>query len=104
MLENLCPQAFVYTQSADFVRKDLTYCLPALFVIMYIITLSNVIHSFKFSCEVNVGTGLQQQKFSLLKEQTTSGAQVWRFPYCQTTRDFFPPVLFILFPLWSVKH
>lgn len=61
-------QAFVCTQSADFVRKDLTYCSPALFVIMYILTLSNVVHGFKFGCEVNVGTGLQQKKFSLLKE------------------------------------
>lgn len=65
VLENFCPQAFVCTQSADFVRKDLTYCFPASFVIMYILTLSDVIHSFKFGCEVNVGTGLQQQKLSL---------------------------------------
>lgn len=50
----------LYVQSADFVRKDLTYCFPALFVIMYILTLSDVIHAFKFGCEVNVGTGLQQ--------------------------------------------
>lgn len=61
--ESFCPQAFVCTQSADFVRKDLTYCFPALFVIMYILTLSNVIHSFQFviGCVVNVGTSLQQQ-------------------------------------------
>lgn len=39
---------FVCTQSANFVRKYLTYCFPALFVSMYILTLSNVVHSFKF--------------------------------------------------------
>lgn len=63
VLENFCPHAFVCTQSADFVRKYLTYCFPALFVFMYILTLSDVVHSF--CCEVNVGTGLQQHKFSL---------------------------------------
>lgn len=37
------------------------------FVSMYILTMSNIIHSFKFliGCEVNAGTGLQQQNFSL---------------------------------------
>lgn len=48
VLENFCPHAFVCTQSADFVRKYLTYCFPALFVFMYIVTLSDVVHSFKF--------------------------------------------------------
>lgn len=48
VLENFCPQAFVCTQCADFVRKDLTYCFPASFVIMYI-TLSNVVHSLSLA-------------------------------------------------------
>ncbi len=67
VLEIFCPQAFVCMQSANFVRKDLTYCFPALFVIMYILTLSDVVYSFKFviGCEVNVGTSLQQLKLSL---------------------------------------
>lgn len=75
VLENFCPQAFVCMQSADFVRKDLTYCFPALFVIMYILILSNVVYSFKFviGCEVNVGTSLQQLMFSLLRNKLLLG-------------------------------
>lgn len=36
VLEYFCPQPLVCTQSADFIRKDLSYCFSALFVIMYI--------------------------------------------------------------------
>lgn len=66
----LCWKASVhrplYVRSLQiFVRKDLTYCFPALFVIMYILTSSNVVHSLKFviGCVVNVGTSLQQRSF-----------------------------------------
>lgn len=35
VLESFLPYAFVCLRSADFVRKDLTYCFPALFVCTY---------------------------------------------------------------------
>lgn len=48
VLEARCPQAFVRMQLAHFLREDLTYFIPALFVSMYILTLSDVVHSSKF--------------------------------------------------------
>lgn len=73
---------------ADFVRKRFNLLFSCfLFVIMYILTLSNVVHSFKFGCEANVGTGLPAATVFFVKEQTTSGVQLWRSPYCSTVRE-----------------
>lgn len=84
MLGSFFPLAFVCTPSADFV-KYLTYCLPALFVIMYI-TMSDVIFSFTFGCEVNVGIGLKNQELFFINCIRGTTMEIFLFVY--TVRRF----------------